>query len=214
MREYTDFLPNVLINVLGCMEDVALGAIGSAAIRFCEDSLIWQEDNPAADISINVDTYSILPAAIPDSRVVVPIYVSYNGNPVEPVTRAELDRSFPGWRNAEPGTPYCYFVETPGTIRFNVRPNEDITAGLFTRVALKPTQDATAVGDIVYDDWRDAIESGALAMLFGMKDKPWSDPDRSTGEGRNFTFQIQRARAREAMGHTRRTTRFQLRQWI
>jgi len=59
MTDYEDFLPNIMIAVPGAVEAVALSYISSAAIRFCNESLIWQVDITALDSAIDEDTYSV-----------------------------------------------------------------------------------------------------------------------------------------------------------
>jgi len=215
MTDYEDFLPNIMIAVPGAVEAVALSYISSAAIRFCNESLIWQVDITALDSAIDEDTYSVQPSdsTYDNARVILPLWVAYDGNEIAEKTAEWLNRFDAGWRDKDSGTPMYYIVESPGTIRFNRKSDEVITGAVEAKVAMKPTQAATSVGEIVYEDWRDAIEAGALGMLLNMKTKDWYDERAAKGYMKDFVNQIQSAKARARMGHTKSATTLTIPSW-
>ena len=211
---YTDYLPNVRLQATGAPDSVMVDAIRDAVIRFCEDSLIWRIKNDPIDVTTVTDTYSVLPASPTGIRVVAPVQLSYNKLEIPPHTEEELDTLDSGWRTADPGVPTSYLIETVNFIRFNRVPLDAVTDGLRTRVAVKPTQAATGADELIYEDWRAAIEAGAVSVLAGQKDKPWADAGKAESEGALFNFYIQRAKARAVMGHAVKSTTVQMRPWI
>lgn len=179
--------------------------IRRAAIRLCEDSTIWREDLAPADIVVGEDDYTITPPS--GTRVVSLISVMINKVPIATYTEEELDVIDYGWRNGTDGTPFAYIIPEPNRFKFNRKPDTAYVGGLVVRVALKPTETATGVDDILFNDWRECIRNGALHYLMEMKGKPWSDPVEAKRYGFTFNSQIQRATARITQGRHRKPVR-------
>lgn len=209
---FDEWLPHILPHVPGCPEMVAVQEIRNAAIRLCADSTVWREDIPAGDLVADTPEYLIIP---PGGTEIVNIhYVYLDGDPIEAATAEQLDSTDYGWRDIASGTPTKFFVPTPGRFKFNRSPESTITDGLTVRVSLKPSVGSSQVGQIIWRDFREALERGALRNLMIMPDKPWSNPDLADYHGRYFTFQIQRARARASLGFTPGPIVAKRRQWV
>lgn len=197
----TSFVNDIMPHVSGCPRNLVVNAIRKAIDRLCTDSQIWREDIPAGDIIINVADYTITPPA--STRMLTLISLMYDGREIDKRSEEYLDRNDPGWRVPQLGTPTDLVYYAPDRIKFNRLPKATITDGLVARVALKPTRTAVSVEDIIYEDWFECIEHGALHYLMEIPGKDWSDMSMSAYHGRHFNFHIQRAKAYVTKGNVR-----------
>ena len=195
------FLPEVMPNVAGCPEMVAINAVRQACREFCTRTTIWRSTLAAIDSVLGQPTYSIVLAS--GSEVVLPLHVEYNDIHLSPTTEEKLEDAYPTWRDASNGTPTMYLIETKGTIRLHVPPDSAITGGISVRVALRPTMTADTVEDIVYTDWSERIADGALARLTKMAGKDWSNPQLGIYHETQFWNGILMARATVEHGHVK-----------
>jgi len=197
----TEFVQNIMPHVSGCPRNLVVNAVRKAIDRLCTDAHIWREDIPAGDITINVDDYTITPPA--NTRMVTLISLLYEEQEIAKRTEEWLDANDVGWRVSSIGTPTALVYYAPDRIKFNRLPLATITDGLVARVVLKPTRTAETVEDIIYEDWFECIEHGALHYLMEIPKKDWSDIQLSQYHGRHFIFQIQRAKAYVTKGNVR-----------
>ncbi len=205
------FVKGILPHVPGCPESLIIQAARKASIRLCEDSLIWKDDIPAGDILISVDDYTITPPV--DTRIVTIKSLIYDGTEITKKTEEWLDQNDNGWRVSSTGNPTVMVQYAPDRIKLNRLPAATIVGGLVARVILKPTPDATVVDNLIYNDFYDAIERGALSYLMEIPKKKWTDLKMSVYHGKHFNFQIQRARARSTMGFAKISTTVQIPAW-
>jgi hypothetical protein len=197
----------------GCPEPLAIEAVEDAVIRFCEDSLIWRVNITPSDAVIGFDEYTIDSGT--GTRVILPTYVLYDGRTLYVKTEAELDAEDSAWRTADPGVPTAYVVPRPDLLRLNRVPEATITAGIKIGCAIKPLQGQTSFDDNqIYQDWKTAIESGALSVRMADSEKKWSSEKKAASNGKEFNFQIQRARARSEKGNTYKSTTVKSRAWV
>jgi len=212
MADLTDFLPDVAPSVPGCPQALMLDAIRNACMRFCEDAWIIRETLAAIDVNIGVDEYTMTASA--GRKPVGIVNFLFDSRQIDIKTEEELDIIDSGWRTADPGVAFYASMLTPDTFKLNRVPAEAIVGGMIVRIATKPSNTATAVDDLLYRDWRDAIRYGALEELKEIPDKGWSDAAKATEFGRKFNFQIQRGKARAVMGHAKKSTTVKMRSWI
>ena len=209
---YEQFLPEVMPQLPGCPESLALEAIEDAVIRFCEDSLIWRVNITPSDAVAGFDEYQIDSGT--GTRVIVPTYVLYDKVSLAVRTESELDIIESGWRTADPGVPTAYVVPRPDLLRLNRIPEETITEGIKIGCAIKPFRGETSFDDDqILQDWKNAIESGALSIRMNDSGKKW-ESKRAALEGKEFNFQCQRARARSQKGNTYKSTAAKAAVWV
>jgi len=206
------FIPQVSPFAPGCPEEVAKEAILNACIKFCEESWILREDIPAGNIVAGIDDYTISPQV--GREVVSVISFLYNEVELARKTEEELDREDYGWRTADPGTPTAIIQLEPGRVRLNRIPSESVIGGLIPRVVTKPTEDASTVDERLFNDWKKAIRYGALEEIQSIPNKMWTDIKLADRNGRLFSNEIQKAKARANMSYFKRSTTAQMRPWI
>jgi len=208
----TVFIPQVQPFVPGCPREAQLEAILNACIKFCEESWIVREDIPAGNILSGTDDYTISPQS--GREVVSVISFLYKGSELSRVTEEWLDEHDYGWRTADPGVPKAIIQLEPGRVRLNRVPDENVVDGLVPRVITKPTEDATTVEERLFNDWKKAIRYGALEELLSYGGKKWTDVKLADRNGRLFSNEIQKAKARANMSYFRRSTTVAMRPWI
>lgn len=169
---FTQWYDDTLPSVPGCPQPMALDAIRKAAIEFCERSWGWIY-NPTA---INVVNGQISYAFTPPAGAVVSrvLHVWYDDEPIYPRSPDQLDGMFPNWRTSS-GTPDYYTQEDERNLLLVPVPNADLTGGLKMRVSLKPTHNAADIESRMYEEYREAIASGALSRLMMLPKKPYTD---------------------------------------
>ena len=111
-----------------------------------------------------------------------------------------------GWRTADPGVATAITMTQPDRIRLNRVPAETIVGGFIPRIITKPERTATTVEERLYEHWNEAIVLGAKSLLKEIPDKKWSDMKMSIWYGKQFNFQIQRAKDRANMSYFKKST--------
>lgn len=84
-----------------------------------------------------------------------------------------------------------------GEVAFDPIPDQAYPARVC--VAWQPVEDATDIPDALLVKWREVIEAGALAYLYGLAGEPFADPNKAGKYGRVFSAGINNAKANVAM---------------
>ena len=136
----------------------------SKAIEFCRQTSIWSQTEQYTATG-DETTVTLSPPA--GSRVF----------------RAEVTRN---------GYPCLTFDLGSNQIVFDVALvlNEEIAVKEF----LVPTRDATALPDILYNDYFEGIKQGALSSLMLIPNKEWSNPELATVCLQDFMYYVTEAK--------------------
>jgi len=169
---YTAFFDHVLPAVPGCPQPMAIDAIRRAAIEFCEKTLAWIYKHPAINVVAAQMAYPFVP---PTGAVVAKVLQAWHNDiKITPKTPDELNEIYANWLTIA-GTPQYITQDDERNLLLVPTPSAALTAGLVLRVALKPTLASDDIETSIYEEYRDAIASGAKARLMLIKDKPYSD---------------------------------------
>ncbi|ARZ00536.1 hypothetical protein AXW37_06415 [Yersinia ruckeri] len=174
------FLPLIRKQINGPLDIMMKQAVLAAAMTFCRESLFCRE----SVIFSNVQ---------PNGR-----YVLSDSEQVKCVKRLQvLDISEQGTGGGSPLIAGLDFtVKSANQLAFQ---------RTFTQVrvdfAVEPKRNVSEVPDVLADDYADVIANGALADLFLMPGKPWTDPQRSQYFGTRFVDGYRRA-FREALDNS------------
>lgn len=203
---YEKFFSNVMPEVPGCPEITAFNAIQNAAIEFCEKTFILQRDHDPVTILQGIVDYDLEP---PTDYLVVKVMKAWlEGNELtalapDMVNGPEVyNRLFSSY-TPQPTTPNAFLQKDVRTVSVWGLPDKKYPNGLTMRVALKPTRDAETIEDEIYEDYYEAIASGALARLLNSQGKPYSSRDGAALADRQFRQAINVARQRATHGNTR-----------
>lgn len=184
-------------------------AFAEAAKEFLYRSEAWRYDVPTLlDYDI-ADTFPNLAAAIPaNTWVVRPVALKWaeDGALIPFVTRAKLDEAAPLWETETADRPTNWTITGPRQYRIYPRSSIDTPTAIRARVALSiKVPESTTIPEELMHEWDEAFVAGALARLFGMSGKDWTDPRRAGGEKAIFERFVSVARGRTDADYARPT---------
>lgn len=214
MTQYEAFFPYVLPEVPGVAEPVALLAIRNACIEFCEKSLILTRDHDPVTIEPGVVDYDLSP---PSGYLVVKVQKAWvENNQIDPVApdfvrdAAVYNRLFASYQSA-PSTPTAYLQKEERLISLWPVADKQYPNGLTMRVALKPTRSSEKIDDVIFEEYAEAIASGALTRLMSSAGKPYTNLEMAVVHQAKFQQGINVARQRAGHGHVRSNLSVKLR---
>ena len=214
MTPYTSFLDYVLPDTPGCTNEVALLAIKSTVIDFCEKSLILQADHDPVTIVRGVVDYDLEPPR--DHQVAKVMKVFYRNSPIEAVAPDDVrvasiyNKNYPD-AQPEEGPPRAYIQKDARTFSIYPHPKDTERLALTLRVALKPTRSATQCDDLIYEDYAEIIGHGALTRLALSPNKPYSNANLAGARNVLYTAGVNLARQRANRGYVRANTQVRIR---
>lgn len=169
---YETLLPEVLPMVAGCSDALAENAIRSAAIEFCERTSAYQLELDAITTISNIYEYDLEPPT--GTTVHKILWVTHDGQDLEPLTTTLLEQRVPRWRT-DNGLPVYFVKPTASLIWLVPIPSAKVVNSTIIRAVLKPTHTSTTCDESIMDEYRDAIVNGALFRLLRIPGKDWSD---------------------------------------
>lgn len=182
---FTSLYDEVLSELVGITQPMALNSIRNSAIEFCERSKVWTEDIVPMD-SVAAQTPYTFVSPVTDTDVIGVKQAWYNGIEIFPKTAAQLGDllsdvgstfvSAIPWKN-QTGVPKYYLIERPDQFRLAPYPDAVLAAAIEMNVILRPTRSATGMEKWVLDKYFMQIAAGCKSKLCAMPNKPWSSPE-------------------------------------
>lgn len=197
---YTSWYDEILPEVPGVLQALALNAIKQAVIEFFDRSWVWIGDQAAIPIVALTNEYAYTPAV--DTEVARALKIWVNKLPLTPKTMGELSDFYGDYMVVE-GAPEFFIQDRPDKLILVPKPTSVPTIGITGKVALKPTQAAAqiiAAGDVYANKHREAIAIGAKARLFRIPKKPWTDTSQASDLAAKFDAKIAEAKLDSARG--------------
>ena len=198
---YTQWQPFVQVYVPDCPKALIIEAIRQACIEFCQYSRFWRKELDAFYTVATDSEYELITPT--DSTIADVLLIKVNKEVLEPKTQDDLEVIYNEWRD-QSGEPKYFFLKNTNTSILVPKP-----IGVYpvrVLVALKPTQSAQGVDEIIYEEYKDAIKHGALAYLMLMAEKTWSNPNMSAFYQSQFESSIQESKMRAEKGYALRKT--------
>lgn len=177
---FSTLYPELQLYLPGCSEPLINAAVVAASIDFCERTLMWWQENPAALCPAGSGTFLIPIPAGANNAATREVYV--DGIPLKPYNTLELNNTYPEWMTAT-GYPSGFIVEGNS---FRLIPINSTDVQISCRVAYKPTRSATDMLDWMYEDWWEVLKAGTLARLLLIPGQTWSKPDLAMVFKREF----------------------------
>lgn len=172
--KYTDLFDEVLPEVPGAGQDLAVNAIRNTIIEFCQGSWCWRYFMDPAPILAGLNTYDLDPLI--GAEVAQVLLVKVDGKTIDPISEADLSAKRPRWQT-ERDTPRNYLTDDPSQIILAPVPDRKIPGGLVVTLALQPTRTSTMFPTWIWSRYFDALAGGAKARLMKMPKKPWTSPE-------------------------------------
>lgn len=215
MASYEAFLPYVLPETPGCPEIVAVQAIRSSAIDFCERSLILQRDHDPVTLVKGIIDYDFDPPL--DNTLVTKLMRAwFQRDEVEAVAPDMVNdvtvyNALFANANAITGPTKQILQKDERTFTVFPKPDQTYQNALTMRVALKPTRASSTCDDVLFEDYAEFIAHGAKARLCITPGKPYTAPDVAALGNAMFMQGVNRALQRGVRGHTRSTLSVRMR---
>lgn len=188
IKLFNTLYDEVLPELSGLPQPLALNAIRNAAIEFCERSRVWSEDAAAMNSVAAQPRYNFV-SPVAEAEVTGVLQAWYNGIEIFPKTAAQLGAllsdvgstyvSAIPWTE-QTGVPKYYLIERPDQFILAPFPDEAIAGAIEMKVILKPTRAATGMEQWIFDKFFMQIAAGTKARLCAMPGKPWSSPELVT----------------------------------
>ena len=198
---YTQWQPFIQVYVPDCPMALIVEAVRQACIEFCQNSRYWRKELDAFYTVATDSEYELITPT--DSTIADVLLIKVNKEVLEPKTQDDLEVIYNEWRD-QSGEPKYFFLKNTNTSILVPKP-----IGVYpvrVLVALKPTQSAQGVDEIIYEEYKDAIKHGALAYLMLMAEKTWSNPNMSAFYQSQFESSIQESKMRAEKGYALRKT--------
>jgi len=199
---YSQWLPYVQVNASGCPRSLIAEAVRQKAIEFCTKSRFWRKELDGFYTVVSDSEYEITTPV--DSTISDLLVVKVNGKTLEPKTQDELESSYGSeWRDST-GEPKFFFMKDMATVI--LVPCPDAVYPVRILAALKPTQVAQGIDEIIFEEYKSVITHGALAYLQQMPEKTWSNPNMSIFYQGLFDSDVLEAKLKAEKGYALRKT--------
>ena len=195
------FAKYVRPEVIGCPEIQILDAILRASIVFCNKSRYIKE------------TFNVTTVAGTNKYVMANMPVDVQAREIVNVKRGlyqDLDpSSFREFQNNDlntlPGTPQYFYMDKDRKLVLGNIPVAIET--LSVTAIVRPTEAATTLPDMLFDEYVDEIAAGAKSRLMVMKGQPWTDVQQASIYQGLFNDAIESSNVRESKGSTNKALR-------
>jgi hypothetical protein len=208
MKALTLFLSHVEPYVQGASLPTLIQALRDTCIDFCARTDLVQEINPQNVVADQQD-YAVETTPASMHQLARVLGVMWEGKWLVPALPdgVESDVALTGAAIGEvdlvTGDPGYYFQKTPTATSVSLHPIPDtaLTAGLTIKASYKPTQAATEVADVLYDEYASQIGAGAAARLMTTPGQPYTSPN-AAAFATHYEQGVSEAKRRKMMGQT------------
>lgn len=203
--DWEDYLPEVLPDVPGCPDRVAIDAILQSAIEFCNQARTWRQQltdlvTAQSTATYDIEVEGLLPA---DSEPLAIHKLQHNdfSRPLATISKQQLDI----YRLTDTEEkPYYFNNDEPKVVR--LYPTPDAAYTMFIWAILKPTKASTSGPDFLYNDWLEPIAHGAKARLCAQAARPWGNKSMVRFHRSEFIGGYVEARIRDTKSNVQSST--------
>lgn len=195
MAAYSSLVKEVLPYVPLCPDSLVEQNIRAATIEFCERSKAYILDMDPFNTIAGVYEYDFdIPTATEVHQV---LYMTHDGNDMDPISPRSLELNYPDWRNRT-GNPHVYLQKSSSL--FWIVPVPSGSKQIIASVALKPTRTSNNIDSTVSNQYRDALVYGTLYRLLRMPNREWTDVGAAREYLAQFNNEITQAELRARGG--------------
>lgn len=189
-----EFYTDIYQSVPGCPELTIEANTRAAAIAFCEQTQIIQFDMDPLSVVADQREYDF---ESPDSELMVHGIISgnYDGTPLDVLSERIANSRYPRYREFT-GNPDAVLRKSSASFWLYPTPAEAKSNSLFLTVSLKPVPTAEYVPEVLLNDHKQVIISGALARLLLLPNKDWTDKQLAGVHAAAFAGGINEAKKR------------------
>jgi hypothetical protein len=166
MKALSLFTPMVALHTPGAPDILIEHYVRQSAIQFCNRTKIVKEALDAEEIGAE-GLYDL-----PSNTVAVEL-VYVDGEPIGPVSEDQLRVDSGNWKTRT-GKP-THYVSSLTQLRLYPLPDE--TVQVEVTVASRPSMTSASLADVLYNEWFEAIVSGAIMSITTLPGQAYSNPD-------------------------------------
>lgn len=203
MAALSAFYPQITVYAPAAPVNVIDFCLRSACIEFADRSLILQQLNDPVGVTAGTADYELdLPAQTQVARVLDVWLAGDKLTPTAPPHFNDADALYGSPDAENRGTPRYAFFKTPAVGVLTLAPAPGFTQpnSLRVRLAYKPSRNATAVDDTLFNDWADEIVAGALARVYAIPGQPFTNFAAVDGQRALFLMGVGRAKLQAETG--------------
>ena len=190
MAAFDGLIKEILPYVPGCPDTLVLSHLRSATIDLCEKSKAHVFDlDPISTVSGVYEYDFDQPVGTEVHQI---LWMTYDGNDLDPITPRSLELNYPDWRDRT-SRPQVYLQKNANTFWAVPVPNATLSNGLLLSVALKPTRTSSSIDTAFSNTYRDGIIYGTLHRLLRIPSKEWSDPRSANDYFSLFNEEVKQA---------------------
>lgn len=181
MRDLDELLPKVAEWARNVPDTLAIRHLAAASRAFCAASKMWSEDDR---FTVAAPSFEAL-VRMSDADVLEIETAFLDDLELTPVSRRDLDRTFPGWRTAvttETSTARFVTQLEPNTITLYPAQTGTLRLGL----VMQTSSEAMAAPGWLIDQYGSDVARGAAATLLELPNTDWSNPDAGVRLGAKF----------------------------
>lgn len=189
-----DFLPYVMVDVLGCSDPLAKQALLQSAYEFCRETHCWDEVQDPIPLVADQREYSL--DGTNGGKCLTVRNVWINARELRPVTIQELQLVMPNWRTADSNDPLYYNAAIErGELSVYPAPDGTSSSELVIRAVYVPTMTATTLPDFLGDRHLEPVTAGAKARLMSTPKQVFTNPELAAVHRMTFLNGIADAKA-------------------
>lgn len=178
---FSDWVPDVQVEVRTASTGVIFRAIRWTLQEFCQRTHFWQQDiEPITLLPFNelaAGTF-IYPISVPDGTQLITIRdFVFDSQPLIERSASWLDEHYPTWRMAT-GDPRFFLMMSDRQARFVPASTEVKPIAITGRMVLEPSREGTTFPD-AFQTYEEGLVNGVLSRLLAMRGKPWTDGQRA-----------------------------------
>lgn len=199
MASLSTLVPDVRVEIPDIPSFVAERQILRAARELCEEARCWRVNISLSTVAdtATVDISTLLPTET-ELVDIITMKAEDGRSPVDPTTWAHMDENETDWRVETNDVACKYVISANNIIRLIPIPASTVADAYYARVAVKPTLDADELDDILVNKHDELLTRGALARLYRMPRKTWTDPSLAAHHLTAFEEGIRAARTEAA----------------
>ena len=190
MATFDGLVKEVLPYVPGCPDSLVLNNLRSATIDLCEKSKAYIYDLDAITTVSGVYEYEFDQPTGTDVHQI--LWMTYNGDDLDPITPRSLELNYPDWRDRS-ALPQVYLQKDVNSFWLVPVPNATLSNGILVSVALKPKRTSNNIDTKFSDSYRDGIIYGALHRLLRIPNRDWTDVGSANNYFSLFSEEVRQA---------------------
>lgn len=197
-----DFLPELLIEVMGCPQPVVEFHLLRVAREVCEATDAWQEVFPTLTSSAGQSSYFLITADARGELVRLTRYTMGGDlqwartQPRKPAAQSN-ERWIPA--RFPPDRPPFEFDAAREMVTFSEEPTGDLEFS----GSMRPKLTATTLPTILRERHMETLRFGTLSRLMAMGNKDWTDRDLAEFYGQQYNAALNFDATQAARGNTR-----------